>query len=146
MIRRNHGISERQVLDKVIALEVELSEFANEVRFFKFWSNKEMDREKALTEYVDALHFFLSLANDFNIDFNMGSDINDNDYSLKICYSRCKKWVLDILDSPEPEKVWQVAFSWFWAMGEIVGFTEQEVFFEYIRKNKINHERQESGY
>jgi dimeric dUTPase (all-alpha-NTP-PPase superfamily) len=67
----------------VLALIVELGEFANEGRWFKHWSNdqepriKEVlrgadgktivailsDKNPLLTEYVDCVHFFLSTAN-----------------------------------------------------------------------------------
>lgn len=48
----------------ILALIVETCEFANATRCFKFWSNKGMeDRETLLEEYVDKLHFFLSIGN-----------------------------------------------------------------------------------
>lgn len=147
IITANHGLQRESLLtDKIIALEVELSEFANEIRFFKFWSNKGMNREKALTEYVDGLHFFLSIANDLDIDFNMSDDINDNDYSVRICYARCKKRVIDLMTANDVKRVWHMAFSWFWSMGKKVGFSEKEIYKEYEHKYRINIARQENGY
>lgn len=59
------NIDKRQLISNVIlALQVEIAELANELRVFKYWSNKkDYSREKALEEYVDILHFFLSLGN-----------------------------------------------------------------------------------
>lgn len=65
----------------ILALQVELAEFANEGRWFKHWSNDQEPRTNVLAEgtkngkeysvyrnlvleeYVDGLHFFLSAAN-----------------------------------------------------------------------------------
>lgn len=53
-----------RLTDTILALMVEAGEMANEVRCFKFWSKKPRS-EKAviLEEFVDMLHFYLSIAN-----------------------------------------------------------------------------------
>lgn len=51
---------------RILAATIELAEIANEVKSFKFWSNKGIDREKAIEEYVDVLHFLLSIGIDLN--------------------------------------------------------------------------------
>lgn len=49
---------------KLLAIIVEVCELANETRCFKFWSKRRgKDRKKKLIEYVDILHFFLSIGN-----------------------------------------------------------------------------------
>src|SRR5206468_12486735 len=77
---------------KILALQVELGECANEWRGFKYWSNNRQQRIKAierdfvkewdeiernplLEEYVDCLHFILS------IGLSIGAT-HDYDYSL----------------------------------------------------------------
>jgi len=143
-IKQEKNIDYVSIKDKLIALDVELSEFANEVRFFKFWSNKGMDREKALTEYVDALHFFLSLANDMEIDnviYHDNGNKNMNDLFLE-----CKQYVNSMYTDYHPENVWKVAFSLFMDIGERAGFSEDDIYQEYLNKNQINHDRQASGY
>lgn len=53
-----------------IALLVEISELANELKTFKHWkSQKDINWEKAKEELIDCLHFYLSWANSFGIDF-----------------------------------------------------------------------------
>ena len=48
----------------------EVAEFANELRTFKIWRNKEeIDWSKAKTELIDCLCFFLGLCNIYQIDF-----------------------------------------------------------------------------
>ena len=56
---------ERDVFkEKSLALLVELSELANETRCFKFWSTKgPSERDVILEEFVDSIHFMLSLGN-----------------------------------------------------------------------------------
>ena len=62
-IQDNHHISYEQTKDqRLLALLVELGEFANTTRCFKFWSNKGLDtKERILDEASDCLHFYLSL-------------------------------------------------------------------------------------
>lgn len=62
-IQNNHKVSyEDTYQERVLALLVELGEFANTTRCFKFWSNKGMDvKERVLDEAADCLHFYLSI-------------------------------------------------------------------------------------
>lgn len=49
---------------RLLALLVELHELANETKCFKFWSvNPNGKKDKILMEYVDVLHFTLSIFN-----------------------------------------------------------------------------------
>ena len=57
------GFNQR-LTNTILAAIVELGEMANEIRCFKHWSKKpSSSREIILEEYVDVLHFFLSIAN-----------------------------------------------------------------------------------
>ena len=50
--------------DRITALSVEVAEFTNEVAEFKYWKqNKRNDKAKQIEEYVDILHFWLSIGN-----------------------------------------------------------------------------------
>ncbi|MFB6366866.1 dUTP diphosphatase [Paenibacillus elgii] len=68
----------------VLALQVEIAELANEWRGFKYWSNDQEPRfnvlevggidcseeklvNRVLEEYADCLHFFLSIARQFDL-------------------------------------------------------------------------------
>ena len=65
-IAKNHNINYENTRNKrVLALLVELGEFANTTRTFKFWSNKGPEaKEVMLDEFADGLHFLLSLGID----------------------------------------------------------------------------------
>jgi len=50
--------------DRILALFTEVGEFANATKCFKYWSNKPAEsKERLLDEYVDILHFYLSIGN-----------------------------------------------------------------------------------
>lgn len=130
---------------KVLALQVEIGELANETRCFKFWSSKEpSSKDKILEEYVDCLHFILSIGIEKGYEvqaisticsntevsdqfLNLYVDIND----LIICFSKDHYITL---------------FEDFLTLGDSLGFTEEEIKEAYEQKNSVNHLRQENGY
>ena len=65
-IAENHHVSYETTRERrILALLVEIGEFANATRCFKYWSNKPSEAQDiVLDEYVDGLHFFLSLGID----------------------------------------------------------------------------------
>ena len=65
-IAENHHVSYETTRERrILALLVEIGEFANATRCFKYWSNKPSETQDiVLDEYVDGLHFFLSLGID----------------------------------------------------------------------------------
>lgn len=69
-IAKEHDLQPKKLLkEKMLALLVEIGELANETRCFKYWSNKPAsEREVILEEYVDGLHFILSIGIDLGID------------------------------------------------------------------------------
>ena len=71
-IAKEHDLQPKKLLkEKMLALLVEIGELANETRCFKYWSNKPAsEREVILEEYVDGLHFILSIGIDLGIDKN----------------------------------------------------------------------------
>ena len=67
----NDGDSKKRFIRTKIALLVEIGELANELKTFKHWkSQKEINWDKAKEELIDCLHFYLSWANSFQIDFS----------------------------------------------------------------------------
>lgn len=62
-IESQHGLQNEDLFErKVLALLVEIGELANETRCFKFWSVKpSSERNVILEEFVDGVHFILSL-------------------------------------------------------------------------------------
>ena len=65
--------NEKNLREKeIIALLVELGEFANEVKLFKYWKkHKEINQTKMLEEFADGIHFLTSLATEFHVDYEI---------------------------------------------------------------------------
>ena len=71
VLQKNMTYNRKIVKRKMLALLVEIGELANETRCFKYWSNKPAsERGVILEEYVDGLHFILSIGIDLGIDKN----------------------------------------------------------------------------
>lgn len=62
---------QERLSNTILAMMVEVGEMANEIRCFKHWSNKSASsKEIILEEYIDVLHFFLSIANQLGFTEN----------------------------------------------------------------------------
>lgn len=204
-------------LNTVNALIVELSEFANEGRWFKHWSNNQrprtferehcpdclakgyyrgnppQDDEKGthglgnhwyycekcaghlvintnplLEEYVDGLHFFLSLANRkgyqnlLYLSEDALNDLENEGFSggLSGAFLELNYWLLkSFMEKGRDEKLertlgltkqeFEFRNAWFLfiAIGTIgFKFTMGQIEKAYLDKNKVNHQRQEEGY
>src|SRR3954454_6608730 len=69
-IEEKHRLEDEDLFSrKILALFVELGELANETRCFKFWSVKPASaRSVILEEFVDGIHFILSLGIECGFD------------------------------------------------------------------------------
>ncbi len=130
---------------KLLALQVELGELANETRCFKYWSKKKPSEKKViLEEYVDCLHFILSLGLDGN--FTLAStDFHDSGEGLVQRFQRVFTEINGLLANLE-EGQYIALWESFMALGEGLGFSLEEIEEAYLLKNKINHQRQAEGY
>ena len=131
---------------KGLALIVELAELANETRCFKFWSEKApSERSVILEEYVDSIHFILSLGIEkgFQDLPEWPREIVEGD--LTALFIGTNKSVLTFLTEPTKthyEKVWIM----YGAIAEKLALVAQDVLQAYIAKNETNYERQKNGY
>lgn len=176
------------VQEKILALQVELGELANEWRGFKFWSENQkprteqycltcggrgdyqwyieapmievamvectdcdgtgVEKNPLLEEFVDCLHFILSIGNSVNMKVrrprklvsffeNVTGDFN----SVFRIIAEWNKFNL-LLD----EDLFYLGLNNFLALGDSLGFTWEQIEQAYMDKNKVNHERQQNGY
>jgi len=195
------GLEGQDLLDKkILALQVELGELANEWRGFKFWSeNREpniihchacngygyfdstyqegcgychttgIQENPLLEEYVDCLHFILSIGHDIDMDkWDFGYDFSEDTLN---CECITEQFILLIQlagnvynnkeqedihkDNPEVSQLELEMNTWrnyrfliasFMSLGKMLSFTPEQIEQAYFEKNKINHERQVSGY
>lgn len=195
---------------KLLALQVELGECANEWRGFKKWSKDQeprvyvpnpedlceecngegyFDKHKELKdwifckncdgcgchfynplleEYVDCLHFILSIGLEDYTHVQFGEkftgpvrlELTDSFGVIKYhnittqflylfnqigyltdCILECEMGMADEVFE-QYKQTWQM----FVGLGEMLGFTWEEVEEAYYAKNKVNHERQNAGY
>ena len=126
--------------ERIIALQVEFNELLNELPFlFKYWTNKKMNRERALEEYVDNVHFILSIGNDYGI--------TKHDYKQPIVHDmRLLAKGINNMISRLNKNSYKELVDHFILFGEKLGFTEKEVIDAYMKKNEKNYERQVNGY
>jgi len=176
-ITRKKGLEGQDLFaKKILALLVELGELANEWRGFKFWSNNQEPRTRhvepdiehfdktrearwkesnpLLEEYVDCLHFILSIGLELGIDevadeleFKKHYFLSSN--TTLSCFIGLNYDIANLYyqrDDEDNVYLYESIFSEVISLGEMLGFTWEQVEEAYFQKNAINHERQENGY
>ena len=138
-ILKERGIEKYPLEEMKIALFVELGELMNELLSkFKFWKKNPVDnREKELEEYVDCLSFKLSLINFFGFPNIINSLLNYDEYKHLSSISFGDLFFSSYND---------IHISSFFGLGHKIGFTWEEVYNAYKKKNKLNYERLKNGY
>lgn len=141
-----HNVSYESTFDKrVLALLVELGEFANETRCFKYWSLKSpSEKEVILDEYADGMHFFLSLGIPLGVStFSHRFSIREKDLS---------KAVVDVYEKVsnlhahyDPQH-YAVAFGAFLNLLPLLGYEGDDAILAYKKKLSVNHKRQADKY
>jgi dimeric dUTPase (all-alpha-NTP-PPase superfamily) len=145
-IQTNQVINEDVFQEKGLALLVELAELANETRCFKFWSTKGPSaREVILEEYVDSIHFLLSLGIERDLDglrvWPVGEVEGDLTNVFLQTISAIQKFLLKN-DMESYEKVW----IHYGAIANKIGISYNEIVRAYLDKNEENYKRQQTGY
>jgi dimeric dUTPase (all-alpha-NTP-PPase superfamily) len=121
-----------------LAFWVELGELVNEWKeLFKFWSNKKMNREKALEEYADGLHFIISL----------GCDLNMQKYHIEVIKYDDPIDQIFILSGLIPNirgvKSFSDVLAVYRGLGEHFGFSKEEIENAYYKKHEENKVRED---
>lgn len=147
LIAKNHDVTYQKTRkDRLLSLLVEICEFANETRCFKYWSNKKpSSKDVTIEEYADALHFFLSLGIDIQTNFVIYSISSSDDTSLTEDFLTLVSLYSEFVDKQDDE-TYQKAFKKFIDMSQKCGFTWPEVEEAYYQKLKENFKRQENNY
>lgn len=134
---------EDTIMDRKLALLVELGEFANETRCFKYWSLKDSSaKDVLLEEYVDGIHFIVSLANQFDID--LGSDVAQEDLTLSELLLNAYQ-AISLINVSNHENFTDL-LKWYYAIATKLEFSQADIIDAYMRKNQVNFDRQESDY
>lgn len=145
-IEANQKINEDVFRKKGLALLIELAELANETRCFKFWSQKgPSERNVILEEYVDSIHFLLSLGIEKNLNMleEWPERVSEND--LTELFIGAQREILDFLEDYSMTN-YQDLWSWYGGIAEELGFSYEDIYEAYLAKNQTNYDRQKEGY
>jgi dimeric dUTPase (all-alpha-NTP-PPase superfamily) len=164
-IIEQHDLCEQELLPNLIcALNVEVAELANETRCFKHWSVKPPSpREVILEEFVDVLHFLLEVGlsefEEYGQRYQIYMFLNTNSQSIE--HTSLTEQInsmfteIGILNDSlfencytanSVEDSYNNLFRLFIGLGNMLGFTWDEIEQAYLVKNAINHKRQNQGY
>lgn len=153
-IINEHHLEGKNLEDnKILALLVEISELANETRCFKHWSTKGPSEQSViLEEYVDSLHFFLSIANSrkYDVDHLYRTYLQDfqpkaEEVSLVYAFKLVMEKIIMMENHPDRFH-YMDSFHAYLNLGRMLGFNWEQIEQAYIKKNEINHKRQDNGY
>lgn len=178
---------EDRLAKKILALQVELGECANEWRGFKYWSDDREPRTEIpidcpycygkgymnhdevfeggepwpckrcdgsgaygyknplLEEFVDCLHFILSIGNQIEFDQEIDDQyISDSiTRQFNFIFEDVSKLMKSIrMRKPKADlKAWyEMIIEGIIGLGEMLGFTWDQIEESYFEKNRINHE------
>ena len=192
-IVKEKGLEGQDLLDqKILALQVELGELANEWRGFKFWSKDRESRrilkqcitcgnqyktninvcneceyvgqngelfyvQPLLEEYVDCLHFILSIGLETELKiadikpapryyrdttFAFNQVFNDVAAFGSIEYAERN----NLLGMDDLKQAYEELLGGFLRLGQLLGFSWEQIEDAYMQNNEINYARQENGY
>ena len=147
-IHKKHRLTyEKIFMETKLALFVELSELANEIKSFKFWSVKgSSPKEKILEEYVDGLNFITSLCLMKKIKpifiTNIKNEKTFTKHEITIKFLDLFKKIYK-LNSKNSLIKWFIKYLNF---GFCLNFSLNEILNAHMKKNKINYRRQKNNY
>jgi dimeric dUTPase (all-alpha-NTP-PPase superfamily) len=187
-IIKEKGLEGQDLLpNTILALQVEIAELANEWRGFKHWSKDQeprtavkvpcnscvfgadyceecggngwTERNNLLEEYVDCLHFLLSIARQLDLPasdlYSWEDELEGETNKIFIELLHNVGLVLadkllerEIEDVPAFRRAhFRAALFIFYGLGEQrLGLSYEQITEAYLSKNKVNHQRQENGY
>ncbi|QJR44265.1 dUTP diphosphatase [Mycoplasma miroungirhinis] len=128
----------------IIALIVEISEFANEVQEFKYWKvHKNINKQALLEEYADGIHFLSSICVRNNVTpFIDPIKLHDN-FSMQLSevYQAATKLFVELT-----EETLKNVYSLYLGLALTIGLTENEILESFYKKNEINFQRAKDKY
>ncbi|EJR41595.1 hypothetical protein IIK_05727 [Bacillus cereus VD102] len=102
-----------------------------------------IDKNPLLEEYVDGLHFAISLCIHTGAEVNLPVAIFCDDVTEQ--FLEIYSLAVRLKNKPTAINA-DILLSHYFGLGEMLGFKLEEIEQAYMEKNKINHDRQDSGY
>ena len=136
--------SDKQLFQKnCLELLIEIGEFVNETKVFKYWSTKSPDKAKMLDEYADVITMILTFYGMKNLELkDLNKEYNKDilelihdlyELSLKLKINLSEEMLYEILNL--------VLY-----IGKILKFNENEIIGSIENKQKIIEKRLNSDY
>ncbi|OIK10019.1 dUTPase [Bacillus sp. MUM 116] len=147
-IQEKHGLTGADLVNrKVLALLVEIGELANETRCFKFWSVKPSSaKEVILEEFVDGVHFILSLGIECGFD-ERKMELKPSDVSVNVTEQFLAIYELvNNFQKNRGFKEYQALWEGYLQLASFLGLSSEEIEQAYFAKNEVNYQRQENNY
>lgn len=145
-IQKNHDQPVDVFEKKGLALLVELAELANETRCFKFWSMKgPSENDVILEEYVDSIHFLLSLGIEKGFDSLLNWPQGEIEGNLTQLFLKTTAAIHHFLYELTKE-TYDMIWVHYGAIAKELGFSSTDIIGAYIAKNEENYIRQKTGY
>ena len=127
-----------------IEILVELGEFVNESKVFKYWTNKTPNKNKILEEYADVITMCLYFMNEFKMELDdRYLHIGSNDILEVINYLFNK---MSLLMNNNDQELLKDIFGNVLYLGKILEFSEEEIIDVINKKHQIIEERLKSDY
>lgn len=144
---QNNRLEQTEVFqEKGLALLVELGELANETRSFKFWSTKGPSaNEVILEEYVDSIHFMLSLGIEKGFDDMLVWPTGKVKGNLTELFIKTTESIIRFLNELTMD-AYQEIWIHYGAIAKSLGFSPEDIIGAYLAKNEENYKRQQEGY
>ena len=145
-IAENHGVTYASTRSRrILALLVEFGEFANATRCFKYWSNKPSEtQDVVLDEYVDGLHFFLSLGIDIKTSKKTYNHTKHADNLTKQILETYR--LASLFYKNQDEKSYIKAFQAFINITVLLKVRWSTIEKAYYKKLGENYHRQDTNY
>ena len=145
-IAKNHDITYESTIERrLLALIVEIGEFANETRCFKFWSNKgPSPKDVIMDEYADGMHFLLSLGIPLGakkFEYILKKSRKDLTTQILETYKACIA-LKSHFDLAHYEKAFQIYLN----LSQAVNMSSEDIINSYKKKLDVNYVRQHTNY
>ena len=87
----------------------------------------------------------MSLGLDFHLTYELDETKLETYPSLTTGIHKVFEQIHDFKQKPTQEN-YTTLMNTYLSVGQMLNFTEEDIFDAYLEKNKVNHERQHSGY
>lgn len=129
---------------KLIALHVELGEFANEIETFKYWKKtRNLNIDFIYEEFADLIHFLVSFGNDYNLPTSINPRVISDDINEQLIATF--NAISDATKQLNKEKIF-IIFELVLGLAKLYGLEEDKIVKWYEIKNEKNHQRIKSNY